>query len=109
MFEETEGDEEGMTEKRLGPSQQAVYEWLQKHPYSTPQSVGDALYSVTSSCAKSADGHMGGKATFEERRRAWATKMLNELLKKGLVKWRRCPGEGFAWNLHYWYAPCGQG
>jgi hypothetical protein len=72
---------------KLGTSQQAVLDYLKAKGPVTSQQVGDALYANTSSAAQygGGTGHMGGKATPEQVRRAWAGRLLGALREKDLV------------------------
>lgn len=87
---------------KLGRSQKAVFDYLKEHPNITSQQIGDALYLTTSSCAKYSEdgnpGSMGGKATPEERRCAWASGVLTGMRKKGLVRYHQESG-GVWWSV----------
>lgn len=89
-----------MTEKskpKLGRLQKVVFDYVKAYPNVSSQQVGDALYAKTSSCAcyGNGTGSMGGNSTPDMIRRNWATKLLGELKKKGLV---RCDyGAAGAW------------
>ena len=86
--------------KQLGRSQKAIIDLLQCDGPSTTQFFGDQLYATTSSCARYGDGtgNMGGTATPAQVRRAWASKLLNELRKKGLVDFVK-EGKDRIWSL----------
>lgn len=85
---------------RLGSSQKAVINFMKDCCPITASRIGDAIYEKTSCCASEGNGtgSMGGKATPEEIRRNWATKLLNELKKKGLVEFTKVAGDRF-WTL----------
>lgn len=70
----------------LGRSQKAAFDLLKMDGPSTTQFVGDQLYEKTSSCYTPGGGYgMGGRASPSQIRKQWASKILNELAKKGLV------------------------
>jgi hypothetical protein len=68
-------------QKKLGPSQITVYNYLDENGAKTAEEVGEALYAITSACAK-------WKHTawpVEKIRREWAMKLLRGLVKLGKV------------------------
>ena len=78
---------------RFGSSEQAVFDYVKKHPDCTSRDIADALYSKVSLC--------GRKDRTSKRdptliKREWASKLLQKLKKKGSVyyphmnipKWR---------------------
>lgn len=85
---------------RLGTSQKAVFDHLKEYCPLSAQQIGDALYTKTSSCAQygNGTGSMGGRTPPEEIRRMWASKLLNELKKKGFVDFVKADNEKF-WRI----------
>ena len=68
-----------MKEIRIGPSEQAVLDWLKRKGRATAAQVGEAVYGPA--CGP-----------YEYRRRVkseWARKLLGKLYRKGLVHRQR--------------------
>lgn len=87
---------------KLGKSQKAVFDLLKSDGPKTAQDVGDTLYEKTSSCFMGKDAHnggyrMGGSSSPARIRMTWASKLLGELAKKGLVAY------GNSGNTKTWY------
>jgi hypothetical protein len=86
------------TEQRyLGRTQKVILEYLTLNGPKTSQQVGDDLYHQVSSAATT------GTAKSKEVRRKWASRTLNILEKKGLVKFRIAPELKRGMPTKLWY------
>jgi len=74
--------------RKLGRSQQAVYDWLKKRKEAqTAWDVGNALYEDVSMCSvKNTQWHSVRSWGEEKIRTSWARKVLRELVKNGAVR-----------------------
>ena len=69
-------------EKRLGPTQIVVYNYLRGNGPMTAAEVGEALYDTTSSCSEWSNTVWPK----EKIRRRWASKVIRMLIKLGKVE-----------------------